>query len=330
MLQIQEPGLLTTVQDLGRRGSERFGVPGAGAVDAFALRAVNALVGNPPEAAGLEIGPGGLTFTASQSCLLAAAGGGAGLGVRVNGQPWPAWTALFLRAGQTAAVELPAGGWAYLGVRGGIDVPPVLGARATYLRAGLGGWHGRALRAGDALPIGPAPDRREALDLAGRHLPPNLRPAYGPAPTVGVCLGPQADWFTPEAREALTSAEFTVTTQSDRTGYRLSGPALAARQADLISEGMPLGSIQVPPGGAPIVMLADRPTIGGYPKIAVVARADLPLVAQCPPGPGRLRFRLETTASAQGRYRAQITALQRLAEAPAEPAVWGEAADAIP
>jgi antagonist of KipI len=319
LLRVESPGWLTTVQDLGRLGHERFGVPPSGALDEFALRAANALVGNVLAAAALEFGLDGAALTPDGDCLVAVAGSGQGLALRVNGRGRPLWTAVFVRARQTLEIVKRPGGWAYLSVRGGVDVPVVMGARATYLRARLGGVEGRALRAGDQLPIGSAPDGRGLLDLAGRRLPPEHRPTYPPAAgaeatIVGVILGPQHQHFSPQSVATFLAAEYAVTAESDRMGCRLSGPALVPQPADLISEAMPLGAVQVPAGGAPIVMLADRPTTGGYPKIAVVARADVPLVAQCPPGTGRLRFREITVAEAQSRYRAQLARLNQIDE----------------
>lgn len=308
MLIVERPGLLATVQDLGRYGHERFGVPASGAMDLFALRAANALAGNPAAAAALEFGFEGGAVTLADDGLVAVTGGAST--VRVNGRARPLWTALYVRARQMVEIDLASGAWAYLAVRGGVDAPPVLGSRATYLRGGFGGWHGRALRAGDRLPVGPRPDERPLLDLAGRALPAEYRPAYAERAVVEVVLGPQAERFAEETVAEFLSAEYAVLTDSDRMGYRLGGPPAAPLRADLISEAMPLGAVQVPAGGGPIVMLADRPTTGGYPKIATVARADAPLVAQCPPGAGRLRFRAVTVAAAQAKYRAQLEALR--------------------
>lgn len=309
MLHVEQPGLLTTVQDLGRYGYERFGVPASGAMDAFALRAANALVGNPAEAAALEIGLDGVTLTASEAVLIAVTGAGE-VSVRINGRALPAWSALFVRARESVKVVKPGAGWAYLAVRGGIEVPLVLGSRATYLRGRFGGLEGRALRAGDTLPIGRPVDARWAVDLAGRTLPAEARPRYGDPATVEVIPGPQLGRFSHEALARFLSETFTVSAESDRMGYRLSGPSLAPGEADLISEAMPLGAIQVPASGQPLVMLADRPTTGGYPKIATIIRADVPLLAQCPPDTGRVRFRTTTLEAAQAKYRAQLASLQ--------------------
>lgn len=312
-LQVDLPGALTTVQDLGRTGFERFGVPVSGAMDTWALRAANALVGNPPAAAALELGFDGLTASPTVDVALALTGAGP-LAVRVNGRPMPVWTTLFVRARQTVEVSKLPSQWAYLAVRGGIDVPLVLGSRATYLRGGFGGWLGRALQPGDLLPLGPPPDPRPPAALAGRLLAEANRPPYAEALTVEVVLGPQLGAFSQAALAAFLTATFTVTTEADRMGYRLAGPALTPARGDLLSEGMALGAIQVPAGGQPIVMLADRPTTGGYPKIATVTRADVPLLAQCPPGQGQLRFRATSVAAAHGRYQDRLARLSRIEE----------------
>lgn len=313
MLRVERAGLLSTVQDLGRLGYQRFGVPVSGAMDAFALRAANVLVGNGPGAAGLEVGPDGITLTALADGVWAVTGAG-GLLITVNDHPRPLWTALFVRARQTFEVLQPAGGWAYLAVRGGIAAPVVMGSRATYRRGGFGGWHGRTLQTGDRLPTDPPPDARPYADLAGRTLTAAGRPAYSAAPVVDVVLGPQTERFRAPSVDTFLAGAYAVRVDSDRMGYRLEGPAVPPENADLISEGMPVGAIQVPANGGPIVMLADGPTTGGYPKIATVARADLPLVAQCQPGQGRLRFRAVTVAAAQAKYRAQLAALRHIEE----------------
>lgn len=307
-LYFESAGPLTTVQDLGRAGYERYGVPVSGALDEFALRAANALVGNAPEAAGLE-SPSAITLTVSEEALIAVCGAGE-LSVRVNGRARPTWTALYVRARQTLEVSAAPGRWAYLAVSGGIEAPLVLGSRATYLRGGFGGWEGRALQAGDRLPVGPA--MRSPASAAGRTIPAAQRPPYSEHLLVEVILGPQLGHFSHAALETFLSAEFAISTEADRMGYRLSGPAIAPTPADILSEGMPLGAVQVPASGQPIVMLADRPTTGGYPKIATVIRADVPLLAQCPPGAGRVQFRATTVEAAQARYRARLADLMRM------------------
>ncbi|MCS6911000.1 MAG: biotin-dependent carboxyltransferase family protein [Anaerolineales bacterium] len=309
-LNVESAGPLTTIQDLGRRGYERFGVPVSGALDELALRAANALVGNAPEAAGLET-PTSVALTTDADTLMAVCGAGEP-SVRINGRARPAWTALFVRGRETIEVNAAPGRWAYLAVSGGIEAPLVLGSRATYLRGGFGGWEGRALQPGDRLPAGPASS--SPASAAGRTVPAEQRPPYAEQLVVEVILGPQLGCFSHAALETFLTAEFVISTEADRMGYRLGGPSIAPTQADILSEGMPLGAVQVPASGQPIVMLADRPTTGGYPKIAVVIRADVPLLAQCPPGAGRVQFRATTVAAAQAKYRARLARLRPAAD----------------
>jgi antagonist of KipI len=291
--------VFATLQDAGRPGWERFGLPAGGAMDWIALRAANLLVSNPPKSCAIELALGALVLEAQVDTLLTLTG--AGFRLEVNGIRMPNWSAVRVRGGQTVQVIPQAGSqagrWGYLGAAGGIDVPPVLGSRSTYLRAGLGGLEGRVLRPGDELPLG-----RTAVDwqIAGSRIPPEARPPYARQVTARVVLGPQADWFSPAAFEQFLSSEYRLSPLSDRMGSRLEGPPLErARQGDLLSEGMVTGAVQVPPDGRPIVMMPDRPATGGYPKIACVIQADLPLVAQLPPGEGALRFQAVTVAEAR-------------------------------
>ncbi len=317
-IEILDPGFLTTVQDGGRRGYERFGVPVSGAMDWFALQAANRLAGNPAGAAGLEIGLSGCILRAHSDCLIAVAG--AGFDLLVQGRLLPAWTAVVLRRGWVAQlVQRPGGCWAVLAVSGGIRIPAVMGSCATYLRGKLGGVQGRALQRGDVLEIGEPPD--SFLSLAGRSLARPFRPDYGNTPLVEVLAGPQFERFTAQAVETFFNHEYEVAPDSDRMGYRLQGPPLQqVNGADILSDGLVMGAIQVPASGQPLVMMADRPATGGYTKIACVISADLPLLAQCPPGLGRVRFRLTTVEAAQARLREMQnwlqTGLQALEEAP--------------
>ena len=305
-LEVLWPGMLSTVQDLGRRGYERFGMPVAGAMDAFALRAANALVGNPPGAAGLEIISAGTTLRANSDCLIAVAG--ADFSLYVHDKPLPNWSSAFVRRGWRIEFRARRSGCrAYLAVAGGIALPPIMGSRSTYLRGGL--W--RALQAGDLLPVGPVdwhlPER------AARRLPQDLIPPYSEHPTVDVILGPQADAFGPESQRAFFESAYRLTPTSDRMGYRLQGADIAHRgPADIVSDGIALGAIQVPADRQPIVMMADRQTTGGYPKIAVAASADIPLLAQCLPGRGSVRFRETSVEQAQLRYRRMMEGLERV------------------
>jgi biotin-dependent carboxylase-like uncharacterized protein len=303
-LEVLDGGLLTTVQDFGRHGYERYGVPVAGAVDPFALRVANWLVGNPPDAAALEVTLVGPRLRATEKCLIAVAG--ADLGLRVNGWDLPSWMAVFVRQGWSIAFTgRESGCRAVLAVAGGIDVAPVMGSHATYLSGGFGGFEGRALRSEDLVPVGPADFYLPGL--GGRTFPRHLIPACSDTPTIRVVLGPQDDYFTDEGVVTFLSGEYEVSPTSDRMGCRLQGAQIAHKDATgIISDGVPLGAVQVPPDGQPIVMLADRQTTGGYPKIATVISADVPLLAQCVPGQSRVRFEAVGVEEAQASYREKM------------------------
>ena len=278
-LTVLRPGLLTTVQDLGRWGSQALGVPVAGPMDTFAHRLANALVGNAADAATLEVTLLGPELRAERALLVAVAG--AEFALTVDGRPVPHQTAVALAPGAVLRFGARQGGSrAYLAVAGGIDTPSVLGSRSTHLVSGMGGLDGRALVSGDALPVGAS-----ASAVAPRGARPFTRPSTVARPTLRVMLGPQDAWFSRQSVEALLHEVFRVSTKSNRMGFRLEGPALAAvRQEEPLSEPVPFGAIQVPAGGAPILLMADRQTAGGYPKIATVISADLPVAGQLGPG----------------------------------------------
>lgn len=297
MLEILEAGGLVTVQDAGRRGWQKFGAPISGPMDWFAHRAANLLAGNPPETAALEIGFGDAILRAHRDCVVAVAG----VGFIASTFAWtfPLWTSFVVRTGGTVKITREgAGNWAYLAVAGGIDTTPALGSRSSYLRAGLG----KKLEMGDRLNLG-RPSR--ALDeLAARTFSPHKIPAYSLSPVVETIKGVQANWFTKNGLETFYKNEFTISQSSDRIGYRLNGEPIArAHDAELLSEGMTAGSIQIPASGQPIVMMADSPVTGGYPKIANVITADLPALAQVPFREGRIRFKMTGVKEAQERYR---------------------------
>jgi biotin-dependent carboxylase-like uncharacterized protein len=302
MLTVLDPGSLTTVQDRGRIGWTRYGIPPSGPMDAAAFAAANALVGNPPEAAGLEITLTGPQLRAHHDTLIAVCG--AAFELWVDRLPVPCWHAVFVRAGALIRFGVRrSGARAYLAVAGGIDTPPFLGSRATYLRGAFGGHEGRALARGDRLNRGASSASTTApnicvrmIDHAGRAWPQTQRPLYTDAPTLRVVLGPQDDHFTTEALDLFANSPYTLTPATDRMGIRLSGPYLQhARRANgtpadnIVSDAIVTGSVQVPPDGQPIVMMVDHQTTGGYPKIATVIQADLPLLAQCLPG-NEVRF----------------------------------------
>lgn len=302
MLEILDPGLLTTVQDAGRKGWARYGVPPSGPLDEVAFAAANVLVGNPPDAAALEVTFTGPTLRVTRECLIAVCG--ATFDLWVGTLPAPMWHAVYLRAGRIITFGARrSGARAYLAISGGIALPPFLGSQATYLPGGFGGLDGRALRAGDRLPLG-STAARDLAQRAGCVWPLDHRPPYTPEPVLRVVLGPQDDYFTAEGLATFLNSAYQLTPEADRMGARLQGPPIAHRgPTGIVSDGVVAGSVQAPPDGQPIVMLADHQTTGGYPKIATVVRADLPLLAQCLPGDSAascvVRFAAVTLAEAQ-------------------------------
>jgi biotin-dependent carboxylase-like uncharacterized protein len=308
-LAVLDGGLLTTVQDLGRFGYQRVGIPSSGPMDRLAFIAANRIVANPDAAAALECTIKGPRLEVREAAVVAVAG--APMGFTVNGQEAQTWTAVRVRPGDVLGFQMASAGCrAYLAVAGGIDVPPVLGSRATYLRGQLGGLGGRALRKGDALSVGPP----RAAAREGRAVPPALRPTYPAERECRVILGPQADRFTPEGVRAFLGDPYEVTPQADRMGYRLKGPVIEhARGHDIVSDGIPPGGIQVPGEGQPIVLLVDRQTAGGYTKIATVIGVDIGAIGQTRPGQ-RVRFRQVTLEDAHAALAAEAAWLARAVE----------------
>jgi len=282
-LVVIEPGLLTTVQDLGRTGLLRFGVTTGGALDQAALILGNRLVGNEPNAAGLEITLIGPRLRVTADVVMAVTG--ADLGAVLNGSPVPGWQPIRARAGDELAFTprvAMSGARAYLCFAGGIALPEVMGGRGTDLSGHFGGLDGRALRPADRLPVGAASDR---LDLLLRRRLAASPPVTASDEPFRVVLGPQADRFTAASVALLLSEPYTVSTKADRMGLRLTGPRLEhTAGADTISEGIHQGSIQVPGDGQPIALTRARQTIGGYPKIATIIGADLDRLGQRRPG----------------------------------------------
>lgn len=279
---VEAVGPLATVQDLGRPGFARIGVTESGAADRAALRLANRVVGNDESAAGIEVLLGGLELKVEgRSAVVAVTGAPAH--VSVDGAAVPLCTAVEVTDGQRLSLGRPdAGLRSYLAVRGGLSVPQVLGSRATDPTTGVGPpilAAGRWLPVGDSI-AGPVPE----ADVAAPYSPPTTDQV------VQVVMGPRADWFTDAARAAFVGTAWEVTTQLDRAGVRLAGPSLErAVTRELPSEGAVRGAVQVPASGQPIVFLADHPTTGGYPVIAVVVDADTDRLAQLRPGE-RVRF----------------------------------------
>jgi len=311
-LEVIELGGLATIQDSGRTGWRKFGVPASGPMDTFAFHAANKLAGNDSNCAAIESGLGDITLRALQDCVVAVAGIGYGLSIYV--WDFPLWSSYYVRAGWTIRLnKLDSGMWAYLAISGGVLTQPILDSRSTYLRGHFGGLDGRQLRVGDILKSRTLP--RSQHELAARTLPQEARPAYSDNPILDVVIGPQEKYFTEASIATFMSQEYTVSTTSDRMGYRLEGATLKHRsKAELISEGMTMGSIQVPSNGQPIVMMADSPTTGGYPKIGTVASADLPLLVQCVPNKSKIRFRETTVVKAQKKYRMLMNGLEKIVD----------------
>ncbi len=307
-LEILRPGMLTSVQDKGRFGYQRFGMPVAGAMDSFALRCANLLVGNADGDAALEA-----TVLGPQIRLLADtcfAITGADVQPMLDGLPVPMWQAVYGKAGDILAFGTPRDGIrAYLAIAGGVDVPLVMGSRSTYMKAGIGGLDGRALKAGDVLHAG-AHTKQDAL-LHGQ-MPSDAVPQYGREHTVRVVLGPQDSAFTDAGIRTFLSAEYAVSIHTDRMGCRLEGPPVEHISGpDVISDGTPMGAVQVPGDGQPIILLADRGTTGGYTKIATVATVDISKIAQAMPG-NTLRFRAVPVEEAQAALHEQEALLDAI------------------
>ena len=301
MLEVIDVSGLVTFQDSGRHGFASYGVPNSGPMDWFAYQAANSLVGNSVNAPVIEIGLGEAVFRAKRNCVLAVTGAG----YEVLNYVWtfPLWTSFFVRAGWYVHVKKKSGGnWAYLAAAGGFEVDSILGSRSTYLRGGLGD----SIHADDILQT--EKPSNELLKLAARNFPVEKYMAYTQTPVIEIITGPQKERFTKEGYQTFLNSEYTLSSSFDRMGYRLEGNPIAhSAGADLVSEGMTMGSIQIPANGQPIVMMADSPTTGGYPKIASVVKTSLPLLAQCESGVSKIRFKEITVKEAQEKYRKLCT-----------------------
>jgi antagonist of KipI len=276
VIAVVKPGLLTTIQDAGRPGWLAFGMPLAGAVDAESYALANLLAGNAAGAAALELTLLGATLRFEADAYVGVAG--ADMRATLDGAPVAPGSAFAVPRGGVLAFSSAVDGCrTYLAVRGGIDVPPFLGSRSTYARGGVGGLGGRALAAGDRLPIGAVAGRPPpARSLRAQDMPPRERSI-----ALRVLPGPQDDRFTPGGVATFLGAPYTVSNRNDRMGYHLEGPTIAHRHGpDIVSDALLPGAVQVPGSGTPIVMMADAHTVGGYAKIATVIGADLPKLAQ--------------------------------------------------
>ncbi|HIT03938.1 MAG TPA: biotin-dependent carboxyltransferase family protein [Candidatus Caccocola faecipullorum] len=287
-LKVRRAGMLTSVQDLGRWGFQLSGVPVAGAMDLPALRIGNAMLGNPEGAAALEVtllGPE-LEVCGGGAAVFA----GADLGFSVNGRAVGSWRVVELKSGDVISFTGPKNGCrGNLCFAGGVGVPLVMNSRSTYMRAKIGGFEGRALKNGDVITTGEPSPLWKRLD--GFTLPPELNPALPADAPLSLMTGLQEDLFTEEGRATLFSSEYTITSESDRMGCRLDGAKIEhVKGGDIVSDGVPLGAVQIPSHGMPIVMLADRQTTGGYTKIGVLTPLSIEALVQKMPG-SPVRFR---------------------------------------
>lgn len=305
MIEILTTGLPNTIQDLGRPGYLALGVSHGGAMDKEALSIANLMLGNDPSAAGIEVALHPFRLLAHMDTAIAITG--ADCDVSIGGRPYPAWWATTISAGEPLLLERPRfGARSYIALAGGLDIPPVMGSRATDVKGNFGGLAGHGLSRGDRLALNRADCPLPAGGL-GVALEERRGAADGLASVIGLRVLPAAEFdaFTPEAQAAFTGSEWSITNDANRMGYRLSGKTLSlVSQLELLSHGIVPGTIQVPPSGQPIIQLADANTCGGYPKIATVIEADLWRLAQAPLG-ARLRFSRVSTAESTEALRAQ-------------------------
>ena len=277
--QIIDPGLFTTVQDLGRHAYQRYGVPVSGAMDAFALQAANLLVGNESSDACLEITVQGPTIHFLTDIVIAIAG--SDMSPKLDGEDVLRWEPLDVKKGDLLTFgQLRDGMRAYVAFKGGIDVPVILDSRSTYTHGGFGGYRGRTLKSDDVISVS-----SDSASVSRRELPNGYTsPVYGNHHEIRVVLGPQDDLFTEDSIATFLTARFKISTESDRMGYKLVGPTIeCSNNSNIISDGNALGVIQIPGDGTPRILLSDRGTTGGYPKLATVITADIGKLAQALP-----------------------------------------------
>lgn len=307
-IMVVKPGWFSTVQDGGRYGYQQYGVSVSGAMDRRSFILANRLVGNRDHDAALELTLKGPELLFEHDSVVAVTG--ADLMPYVDGRDIPLWTSLLVKAGGRLTFGTRRrGARCYLAIAGGVDVPMVLGSRSTHIASQTGGVKGRVLAQGDVLVGGmPTPHQRATI---GRHLPEPLRPIYSTDAMLRIISGPQRASFSEQAFETLTTNAYRIASQSDRMGYRLEGPKIAhENRAQWISDGTAMGALQVPADEQPILLMADRQTTGGYPKIAVVVSVDLHLAAQLLPG-DTLALRMTTLPEAQAAMKAEWKTLDQ-------------------
>ena len=281
-LEVIQPGILSLLQDSGRRGHHRIGLTNGGPLDRQAFDCCNRLLENPPGSTALEVSFGGVHLQAQVDTFICVTG--ATIPLKINGQEAPLWEVLHISAGDDIQLEFAQRGCrAYLGVAGGFAIPPSFGSASTVMREGIGGLSGDKLHAGDLLPCAATGDRRRL------YLPPTHQPQYSEEITVRVIPGYQQHHFSRLQQRRFFSHTYVVSDRCDRMGYRLEGPAIDCDIDGILSEGICQGAIQVPADGQPIVLLNDRQTIGGYPKIGSALSLDTARLAQLTPG-ARVHF----------------------------------------
>lgn len=303
-IKVLHQGLLTTIQDLGRYGFQKFGVIVGGAMDSYSLRLGNLLVGNTENEAALEITLYGTTLQFEEDTLIAITG--ANFLPTINDRPAPLWSPIIVRKNSVLKFHTAIdGSRAYIAIAGGIDIPEVMGSKSTYLRANIGGFKGRALQKGDVLPLTSSKIFNSKTSKIRQKNKGNWSINYNELINLGkhqiirVIQGTEFDRFDKESQYKLLTEVFTLSLQSDRMGYRLEGSSLSlSENFELLSEGVTFGTIQIPPSGQPIILMADRQTTGGYPKIGQVISADLPTLAQLPPK-ATIQFKLVTLEEAE-------------------------------
>jgi len=307
-IRVVMPGWFSTVQDAGRYGYQQFGVSPSGAMDRRSCILANRLVGNRDDKAALEFTLQGPELVFEQDSIVALTG--ADLTPFIDGSAIPLWTSMLLNAGSRLTFGARrAGARCYLAIAGGIDVPMIMGSRSTHIASQIGGVKGRILAQGDVLIAG-SPSSRQR-DMIGRLVPEELRPLYSTVATLRMVQGPQQSSFTEQALKVLTTNPYRLSSQSDRMGYRLEGPRLThSGVKEWISDATTMGALQVPPDQQPILLMADRQTTGGYPKIAVVISVDLHLAGQLLPG-DTIHFRMTTQGEAHVAMTAEWNRLDR-------------------
>ena len=306
MITILKAGLQTTVQDIGRHGYQQYGVTVSGAMDPISSRVANILTGNSEDAPLLEITWSGPEIRFEKDSLISLCGGD--LSPAINGKPISGWRPILVKKGDRLSFgKCLRGLRAYLAIAGGIQVPQVMDSHSTYLKAGIGGYHGRALKKGDQLDVmAPSP----FIETLIKQPPIKLNwtaagfalSIFRPSATFRVIPGKQADLFNNQSLLDFYHSPYKITLDSDRMGYRLHGNQLLLKKdAEILSDGVTFGSIQVPLNGQPIILMADRQTTGGYPRIGEVASADLPALAQVLPNT-EIRFQEVTLEEAQSSF----------------------------